>query len=81
VARDTETWAPCAAPTGGTQLGLEETRSSVFWFESLLGLRGDSRLPGACKAVTLGDSARRSLDDRIPRADARLLAIEELSSR
>ena len=42
---------------------------------------GTSRLPGACCVLTLGESARRLFEDLIPRADAKLLAIEELISR
>ena len=42
---------------------------------------GVSRLPGACCVDTDGERGRRLLLARIPRADARLLAIEELRSR
>jgi hypothetical protein len=30
---------------GGAQQGLEEARSSAFWFNSVLGLHGNSRTP------------------------------------
>ena len=39
-----------------------------------------SMLPGACVCVTLGDRGRRDPAPLMPRADARLLAIEELIS-
>ena len=69
---------------GGVQLGLLCTCSGIAsggggW--RLFFRLGTSRLPGACCVLTLGESARRLFEDLIPRADARLLAIEELISR
>jgi hypothetical protein len=62
---------------GGTQLGF--LSGDVDWRPFLR--IGTSRLPGACCVLILGESARRLFEDLIPRADAKLLAIEELISR